>query len=558
MYALIAAVPLILALVLMVALKVSASKSLAVSLLAAILLAFFVWKMEPLTIAAYGTLGFLSSWDVLFIIFGAILLLNTMRAAGAIRAINAGFRNISTDRRIQAIIIAWLFGAFVEGAAGFGTPAALAAPFLVGLGFPPVAACLVALIANTTPVPFAAVGTPTLTTLATLAADIGAGGQNPEIFAGELSRLTTLFLGVGGMFIPVMLCAMMVIVFGKERKLRSLLEITPFALFSGLAFVLPYCLLGAFAGPDFPSIVGSLIGLGAVILAARYKFLVPRYVWDFPARAGEAETPSAPDGPNMPDAPGLTPDVPAEGKAPMGLLKAWFPYLVIAFLLVLTRVPALGIKALLQSCRIGIPRLFGVEGANFSFAVPYNPGIFPFMVTALITGFACGLSGKEVGRVWRSTARQLVSVAAALFCGVAMVQIMRYSNVNLSGRPSMLQQIAASMAENVGRMFPVLSPIIGVIGAFVSGSCTVSSILFSPLQFQTARMLGIGTAEIIALQLAGGALGSMICINNVIAVTSTTGAAGAEGKIIVTNMAPCFIYYLFILIVSAPFVFFRG
>jgi lactate permease len=555
MYALIAAIPLFLALVLMVALKVSASKSLAVSLLITILLAFFVWKMELLTIVAYGTLGFLSSWDVLLIIFGAILLLNTLRATGAIQVINAGFRNISTDRRIQAIIIAWLFGAFVEGAAGFGTPAALAAPLLVGLGFPPIAACLVALIANTTPVPFAAVGTPTLTTLATLRADIGAGGQNPEVFARELSRLTTFFLGVGGIFVPVMVCAMMVIVFGKERKLRSLLEITPFAVFSGLAFVLPYCLLGAFMGPDFPSIISSLIGLGAAILAARYKFLVPPYVWDFPARAGGATTSPAP---NVPGAPGLTPDVLIEGKAPMGLLKAWFPYFCIAFLLVLTRVPVLGIKALLQSRRISIPRLFGVEGANFSFAVPYNPGIFPFMVISLITGFACGLSGKEVGRIWRSTARQLIAVAMALFCGFGMVQIMRYSNVNLSGHPSMLQQIAASMAENVGRMFPVLSPIIGIIGAFVSGSCTVSSILFSPLQFQTAMMLGIGTAEIIALQLAGGALGSMICINNVIAVTSTTGAAGAEGKIIVTNMAPCFIYYLFILIVSTPFFFLRG
>jgi lactate permease len=550
MYALIAAIPLVLALVLMVAFKVSASKSLAFSLLIAILLGFFAWKMELLTILAYGILGFLSSWDVLLIIFGAILLLNTLQATGGIRTINAGFRNISTDRRIQAIIIAWLFGAFVEGAAGFGTPAALAAPLLVGLGFPPIAACLVALVSNSTPVPFAAVGTPTLTTLATLRADISTGGLNPEVFVRELSRLTTLFLGFGGIFVPVMISAMIVVIFGKERKLRSLLEIIPFALFSGLAFVLPYYLLGAFAGPDFPSIIGSLIGLGAAILAARHKFLVPRYVWDFPALAETAKTSP------LPDAAGAGRDIPVEENKKTGLLKAWSPYITIAILLLLTRIPALGIKPLLQSCKISIPRLFGIEGASFSFAIPYNPGIFPFMVVSLIAGFAFGLSGKEVRKVWTDTVRQLVSVAIALFCGFAMVQIMRYSNVNLSGRPSMLQQIAASMANGVGMAFPVVSPIIGIIGAFVSGSCTVSSILFSPLQFQTAIMLGIKTPEIIALQLAGGAIGNMICINNVIAVTSTTGAIGAEGKIIITNMAPCFIYYLFILIISAPFFFF--
>jgi lactate permease len=530
MFTLAAAVPLLLALVLMIAFKVSASKSLALSLGTVALLALFVWKMEPLTVLAYGVLGFLSSWDVLLIIFGAILLLNTLKATGAIEAINAGFRNISSDRRIQTIIIAWLFGAFVEGAAGFGTPAALAAPLLVGLGFPPIAACLVALISNSTPVPFAAVGTPSLTTIATLGGDLSAAGINAETYTRELSRLTTLFLGLGGLFVPILICAVIVTMFGKERKLKSIMEIIPFALFSGAAFVVPYLLFGTFFGPDFPSIIGSLIGLGLVILAAKNKLLVPKYVWNFPAEH------------SAPQVPGHK----AETKPQMGLLKAWSPYIVIAVLLLLTRIPALGIKAFLQSIKLNIPQIFGVEGANFSFAAPYNPGIFPFIAIALIVGFLFGLSGKEVGEVWKGTVKQLISVAVALFCGVAMVQIMRYSNVNLSGLPSMLQQIAGAMADGVGRMFPLVSPVIGIIGAFVSGSCTVSSILFSPLQFQTALMLGIETTGIIALQLAGGAIGNMICINNVIAVTSTTGAAGNEGKIIITNVLPCFIYYVFI------------
>jgi lactate permease len=544
MYALIAALPLFTALILMVAFKVPAYKSLAASLLAAALPALFIWKMELPVVLAYALVGFLSSWEVLFIIFGAILLLNTLKASGAIDAINGGFRNVSADRRIQAIIIAWMFGAFVEGAAGFGTPAALAAPLLVGLGFPPVAACLVALVSNSTPVPFAAVGTPTITTITTLAGDISAAGGNAEAYTRELAGITTLFLGVGGVFVPVIISFMLVIMFSTERKLRSALEILPFAVFSGIVFVVPYYLLGRLAGPDFPSIIGSLVGLGATILAARYKFLVPRHVWDFPVQYAPVSAETIP--------PQTVPGV----KPGMGLVKAWSPYIIIAALLLLTRIPALGIKASLQSVTFSISNIFGINGASYTFAPAYNPGIFPFMVISLVAGFLFGLSGKKTAKVWGNTVKQLAAVAAALFCGVAMVSIMRYSNMNQSGFPSMLQQIAATLAEGIGNAFPLVSPIIGVIGAFVAGSCTVSSILFSPIQFQTALALGIPTARIIALQLAGGAIGNMICINNVIAVSSTTGAAGSEGKIIVTNMLPCLIYYVLIVAVSVPVIYF--
>jgi lactate permease len=539
--ALIAALPLLLALVLMIFFRISAFKSLAASLGITLLLALLVWKMEGLHVLAYGVLGFFSSWDVLFIIFGAILLLNTLRAAGAIEVINGGFRKISPDRRIQTIIIAWTFGAFIEGAAGFGTPAALAAPLLVGLGFPPAAACIVALIANTTPVPFAAVGTPTLTTLTALGGDLLAAGMDPEVFSRDLSRLTSLYLGFGGLFIPPLICAVVVCMFGTGRKIRPVLEILPFAFFSGAAFVLPFCLLARFAGPEFPSIIGSLIGLGTVVLAAKGRFLVPRRVWDFSAPPA-GENPPAPAPASIPRGEPLKPG--------MGLFRAWTPYLVIAVLLLLTRIPALGIKPLLQSVKFTLPGILGVAGADFSFPFLYNPGLFPFVPAAAAAGLFFGLSLGETGKVWRATVKQVLPVAAALCFGVAMVQIMRYSGINHSGRLSMLQQIAVVLAGNMGPLFPLVSPLIGLIGAFVSGSCTVSGILFSPLQFQTARLLNLYAPGIIALQLTGGSLASMISLNNVIAVASTSGAAGSEGKILSTNLAPCFIYYLLVIGIS--------
>ena len=539
MYALLAAIPLLLALGLMVVLRMSAAKSLAISLAAALLLALFVWQMGMQEVVSYAVYGFLKSWEVLFIIFGAILLLNTLRKTGVIQTINSGFLRISPDRRVQAIIIAWMFGAFIEGSAGFGTPAALAAPLLVGLGFPPMAACLVALIANSTPVPFAAVGTPVLTTISTIASDLTSAGLSAEAFTMDVSKLTGLFLGGGGLLVPAILAAALTLLFGKTRKLRSAIEILPFALFSGAAFVVPYFLLAVFAGPEFPTIIGSLAGLGATVLAAKKKFLIPKHVWDFdnPHQAAEAKPAE---------------ELPAS-RPKLTLPRAWLPYVAIAGILLLTRIPAFGLKAVLKSSVLRLSNLFGVAGVDFSFEWLYNPGIIPFMLVALAASLVFGLKAREIGAIWKATGRQLIKIAIALFCGVAMVQVMMHSGVNRSGLPGMLEQIALSLADATGRYFPVASPLIGVIGAFVSGSCTVSSILFSPLQLETALLLHLPAAAVISLQLCGGAIGNMICINNVIAVTSTAGANGHEGRIILYNMLPMAFYYLMIIAVSAFF-----
>jgi len=280
---LLAILPIILALGLMAIFRLSASRALLIAFASVAIIGLFYWKMEFKVLAAYSLLGVLKSLDILFIIFGAILLLNMLLKTGLIPVINAGFSNISPDRRIQAIIIAWLFGAFIEGSAGYGTPAALVAPLMVGMGFPPLAACMVALIANTTPVPFAAAGTPTIITLKTIEADITAAGLGFSSFSSDLTSMIASILAPGGLLIPTVIVFIITFLFGKDRRLKSFLEILPFALFSGLVFVVPYYLLARFLGPEFPSIIGALIGLLAVIGAAKLKFLVPRNSWDFPA-----------------------------------------------------------------------------------------------------------------------------------------------------------------------------------------------------------------------------------------------------------------------------------
>jgi len=548
MNAFIALIPILLALLLIVIFKIPATSSLAVSFVITLLITGFVWKMDLTAMSAFSILGVLKSMDVLFIIFGALLLLNMLKKTGIINIINYGFSNISNDRRIQTIIIAWMFGAFIEGTAGYGTPAALAAPLLVALGFPPVAACVVALISNSMPVPFAAAGTPTIITVSTISQEILGSGYDVESFTSELTGAIATILGVGGILIPCVLVIALVLFFSKKRKLRSIIEILPFTVFSSLSFVIPYWLLARFAGPEFPSIAGAIIGLAATVLAAKKGFLVPGYVWDFP-RDNEDETVS-----NYADKASIqaaqvfnNQNIPKPGAS---IFTAWIPYIVIGVFLLVSRIPALRIRGLLKSLVIHIPSILNVPGADFSFEIFFNAGIFPFFIVAVFTGIASGLRLKEIITVINSTFRQIIRIALALFFGIAMVQVMMNSDINYSGLPSMLNVIATKLAESTGALFPAVSPFIGALGAFVAGSCTVSCIMFGSMQFQTATLLGLSPVIIVALQSSGGAIGNMICINNVVAVTSTTNAIGSEGKIIAYNMIP-FIIYIIMTIVMA-------
>ncbi len=535
-YLVLAILPFAVALLLMMGLHFSSGKALLTSLCLTCLLGLAVWRIDAHHISAYLVYGVLKSLDITLIVGGAILLLNTLRQTGIMQIISDGFQKISPDPRVQAVIIAYLFGAFIEGAAGYGTPAALAAPLLVGLGFPPVAACAVALIANSTPVPFAAVGTPTLTNMTNLSAVVTASGDTLDHFTAASTGKIVLYLGVAGVVVPILLVAVLVAGWSTGRRVKSTLEMVPFCLLSAVSFLLPYYLLGRWIGPEFCAILGAVVGLGITITAARRRFLVPKHIWYFYDKEKEEV---------------IAPKKILNAVSRRKLFKAWLPYLIIALLLLVTRVPAFGIRAFLNAHPFVIDRVLGIEGLNFSFSLPYNPGMFPFMLVAVGTMLANAdrLSFGDVRDIFRATGKQLFAIALALVSGIVMVQVMIHSGVNHSGLPDMLSLISNELVSATGAAFPLISPLLGVFGAFVSGSCTVSGILFAPLQFQTALSLGLSPASIIALQMAGGAVGNMICIHNVVAVASTTDAVGQEGRIIRLNALPCLIYMVLVLAV---------
>ena len=540
MYALIAFIPIIVTVVLMVAFNWPAKRALPLAWILACVIAFAVWKMNIHDMAAYTITGFLSAFETLVIIFGAILIMNTLKRSGAMSAINGMFKGVTKDARILAIIIGWVFGAFIEGAAGFGTPAALAAPLLISVGFPPLAAAIVALICNSTPVCYGAVGTPTNTAFATVKDAVAAGGAAPDTWKMALTKWSAISMAVGAFFIVFVAVCVLVKLFGKNKSFKDALPCIPFIIFTVAVFDIIYLLIATFIGPELVSLVAAVITLFVSIGAAKAGFLQPKETWTFtPEETWDRSWLS-------------TTEVPEPKVSDMPLLKAFTPYIIIIAILVATRVcqnVGMGWASAMKAFTIGTGKSGVILGLNWNWAILWNPGVI-FIIVALLTIVIQGMKGSEVSGAWKDTGKQVSGAAIALLFGVAMVNIFRYTNVSsdvMDG--SMLLIMARGLAALAGKAYVIVAPLIGVLGAFMSGSNTVSNTLFSSLQFETATILAMPQVFIVALQNNGGAIGNMVCVNNVVSACATTGTIGNEGKIIRTNIVPCIIYCAIVVIV---------
>ena len=540
MYALIAFIPIIVTVVLMVAFNWPAKRALPLAWILACVIAFAVWKMNVHDMAAYTITGFLSAFETLVIIFGAILIMNTLKRSGAMSAINGMFKGVTKDARILAIIIGWVFGAFIEGAAGFGTPAALAAPLLISVGFPPLAAAIVALICNSTPVCYGAVGTPTNTAFATVKDAVAAGGADPDTWKMALTKWSAISMAVGAFFIVFVAVCVLVKLFGKNKSFKDALPCIPFIIFTVAVFDIIYLLIATFIGPELVSLVAAVITLFVSIGAAKAGFLQPKETWTFaPEETWDRSWLS-------------TTEVPEPKVSDMPLLKAFTPYIIIIAILVVTRIcqnVGLGWANSMKAFAVGTGGSGVILGLNWNWAILWSPGVV-FIIVALLTVAIQGMKGSEVSGAWKDTGKQVSGAAIALLFGVAMVNIFRYTNVSsdvMDG--SMLLIMARGLAALAGHAYVIVAPLIGVLGAFMSGSNTVSNTLFSSLQFETATILAMPQVFIVALQNNGGAIGNMVCVNNVVSACATTGTIGNEGKIIRTNIVPCIIYCAIVVIV---------
>ena len=455
MQALLASLPILLVIVLMAGFNWPAKRVMPIGWALATILAAFIWRMPLQWLAGATVSGALDAFNILIIVFGAILLMNTLKHSGAIRAIKATFYNISPDRRVQAIIIAGLFGFFIEGAAGFGTPAALAGPLLVSLGFPPMAAAILALVGNSMPVSFGAVGTPILGGAAkvlnspSILESLTAYGWTFETFVHQIGVYTAIIHTAVGTFLPLLIVMILTKLFGEKKSFKDAFAIAPFALFAGLSFSVPYMLIAFFIGPELPSLLGALIALAITITAARNGFLLPKAVWDFPARNywGSNWVGTVEPGELKDESPQMKP------------VLAWLPYILVALILVITRIPSLGIKQILTSPGMTIAWK-GILGTKLAYSLQplYLPGTVPFVLVAVLTIFMHKMEKKAVRDTWSGSLKQMVPATIALVFAVAMVAIMRNSGNNASGNIDMLKTLSTAAAPPFVTLLVILAP----------------------------------------------------------------------------------------------------
>ncbi|MFC2084101.1 L-lactate permease [Bacteroidota bacterium] len=531
--ALIAIIPIAISGILLVGFRWPARKAMPIAFIITAILAFSVWNVDILYIIASAIQGLFITFDILLIIFGAILLLNTLKYSGALTTIRSGFMNISPDRRVQVIIIAWLFGSFLEGAAGFGTPAAIAAPLMVALGFPPLAAVMIGMMIQSTAVTFGACGTPILIGVRggldspEVMSSLASNGLDFESFLHIISSHSAILHGITGTLIPLFMIVMMTRFFGSNKSWTEGLSIWRFALFSGFAFTVPYTLTGVFLGPEFPSLLGSLIGLMVVTYAAKKKFLIPNDVWDFDKNAESSSI--------------LMRSIDHQSEKRISGWIAWSPYVLLTLLLVLTRLPQIDLGNMLKIISVRWNNVLNT-GISPSSTPLYLPGTLMIFVV-IITFFLHRMKFNELKIAFFESSKILLGAGFVLLFTIPMVRIYMNSGVNSLGLESMPVALAAFVATNVGAIWPVFAPSIGALGAFIAGSNTVSNLMFSLFQYSVAEKLFISSSLVVALQAVGAAAGNMIAIHNVVAASATVGILGQEGTTLRKTIIPT-IYYV--------------
>ena len=543
--AILSLLPIISVAIFLVMLRWPASRAMPIAYVVAAALALFVWQLPIPKILAASVNGLIIAGTLIYIIFGAILLLNTLQQSGALNTIRQGFSDITPDRRIQVIIIAWLFGTFIEGSAGFGTPAAVAVPLMVGLGFPAMAAVVAGMIIQSTPVSFGAMGTPILVGVNTgLSADPGMSAYAMELgfsewedFLGFIGTKIAIIHATAGTFIPLLVTSVMTRFFGANRSFADGFKVWKFAIFAALSMTIPYLIVATFLGPEFPSMFGGMIGLAIVVTAAKNGFLMPDETekWDFDAKENWEEEWSG----SM-----QASDSASTNKNSMGLIRAWSPYLFVAGLLVLTRLRALNMEAFLRSDHPLITwswtEIFGSD-ISASFQPLWSPGTI-FIIVSLITILVHGLKSSDYKIAFTSSLKTLVPASTALVFTVPMVQVFINSSGGAAGYEQMPIALAEGVANLAGSAWPFFSTFIGGLGAFVAGSNTVSNMMFSLFQFGVGERILADPTWIVALQAVGGASGNIICVHNVVAASAVAGLIGKEGSVIRKTLLP-FLYY---------------
>jgi lactate permease len=496
----VAALPLLLLFVLLGALKMTAWVASLISLAVSIVIAVAVYGMpvgQTLLAGSEGAaFGF---FPILWIVINAIWVYQMTVETGHFDVLRRSFSQVSDDQRIQSILIAFSFGALIEALAGFGTPVAVTSVMLMALGFRPLKAAVLALVANTAPVAFGAMATPIIT--------LGkVTGLSPDTLGAMVGRQTPLL----ALFVPLALVA---IVDGR----RGIRETWPVAVVCGVVFAVAQYATSNFVSVPLADVVASLVSAAAVVLLVRVW--QPRHAYTEPAMVG---------GPPGASGPGTDLAEEDHDDTRADVVRAYAPYGIIIGVFVICQIPA--VKKLLDGATIagnwpGL-RVVDADGdpstlTKFTLNLLTTPGT-QMLVAGVLTMIALRLSVPRALKAYGTTLRQLRWAILTVMAVLALAFVM-----NLSGQTITLGTWMAA----AGGAFAVLSPILGWLGVAVTGSDTSSNSLFGALQVAAANQAGLSDVLMAASNSSGGVLGKMISPQNLAIAAAAVGLDGKEGDI---------------------------
>ena len=484
----IAMIPVLWLIVSLGVLKMPAHKTCSFTVILTLAIAIICWRMkfiDGITATVEGMA--IALWPILLVIVAALFTYNLAVETKTMDVIKKMLSSITTDKRIQVLILAWGFGGFLEAVAGYGTAVAIPASILASLGFNPLFAAVICLLANTVPTAFGALGIP-VTTLATV--------TGLEVV--HLSYVTSIQLAGFIVLIPFLLVIL------TEKSIKALKGVVGITLISGITFAVPQIFIAKYLGADLPALVASICSMACTILMAKVM------------NKEKVETKE--------DKIGLK-----EG------VLAWLPYILLCGLILIASPLVPSINSLLAKASSNIHIYTGDATSTTAFSWINTPGMM-ILIATFIAGLIQKLKFTYMLDVLKRTVIQLKTSFITIMSIVAISKIMSHSGMTSS--------ISFGLCAITGSFYPLIAPLLGAIGTFVTGSDTSANILFGALQTEAAKSLSIDPYWIAAANTAGATAGKMISPQSIAIATSATGLIGSEGKILSTTVKYCLGYVI--------------
>ena len=478
-------------------LKMAGHKACVIALLLTMVLAAGYWKLSAVCTMTAALEGILNAlWPICLVIVAALFTYNLTLKTGAMELIKKMLAGVSGDKRVLALIIGWGFGNFMEGMAGFGTAVAIPASMLAGIGLDPMSAVLGCLVVNSTPTAFGSVGVPTVTLSSVT-------GTQLLPLSGSVALIQCILTFLSP-FLMVCIC-------GKGVKaLRGMLPVT---LTAAVSFTVPWFFTAQLLGPELPDIIGSICSMGCMIAAAKIFNKQPQEEYEI-RLADEGDKKNA-----------ITA---AEG------IRAWSSFILIFILLMFTSTLCPPVHNAIAGIKSSVT-VYAGEGANaLGFSWINTPGVMIFLA-AVLGGLIQGASAADMASVFLETIKKYWKTILTICSVMAVAKIMSYSG--------MISDIAKFLVAVAGPFYPAIAPLIGALGAFVTGSGTSTCVLFGGLQSETASALGLSATWMAAANVMGAGIGKMICPQGIAIGAGAINAVGSESKIL-SSVFKYFVLYV--------------